>query len=100
MAAPPPHDLDDPDYARFAWGRYRRLMGWMALASAAATGAGLWYLEATRGPLPWLFLLFTAGGIFLSVLLAAALMGLVFLSSGSGHDDRIQDFSKDDDDDD
>ena len=44
-----------------------------------------------------LFLSFTAGGIFFSVLLAAALMGLVFLSSGTGHDERIQDFSKDDD---
>ena len=26
-------DLSDPDYARFAWARYRRLMTWMALAA-------------------------------------------------------------------
>lgn len=95
MARP---DLSDPDYAQFAWTRYRRLMGWMALAAALATGlslAALWWIE---GPLPWIFLALTAGGVFFSVLLGAALMGLVFLSSGTGHDEQIQDFSKDDDD--
>jgi hypothetical protein len=97
MADPKP-DLSDPDYARFAWARYRRLMGWMALASLTATAAALAMLWSTRGPLPWPFLAFTAGGIFLSVLLAAALMGLVFLSSGTGHDEQIQDFSDNDDD--
>lgn len=88
-------DLSDPDYARFAWARYRRLMWWMALVSVAATGIGLGTLWYMRGPLPILFLAFTAGGIFFSVLLAAALMGLVFLSSGTGHDEQIQDFSED-----
>ena len=34
-------------------------------------------------------------GVFASVLLASALMGLVFLSSGSGHDDVIQDPAED-----
>ena len=92
-------DLSDPDYARFAWTRYRRLMGWMALAALAATLVSLGLLWATRGPLPILFLAFTAGGIFLTVLLAAALMGLVFLSAGTGHDERVQDFSEGDDDD-
>ena len=42
--------------------------------------------------------LLAAGGVFFSVLLGAALMGLVFLSSGTGHDEQIQDFSEDDDD--
>jgi hypothetical protein len=93
-----PDRLSDPDYARFAWGRYKRLMWWMALASLAATLIALAILWATRGPLPFLFLVFTAGGVFFSVLLAAALMGLVFLSSGTGHDEQIQDLSADDDD--
>ena len=92
-------DLSDPDYARFAWGRYRRLMAWMVLASLATTIAALAILWSLRGPLPWLFLLFTAGGVFFAVLLAAALMGLVFLSSGTGHDERIQDYSEEDNDD-
>ncbi len=84
-------DLDDPDYARFAWSRYRRLMGWMTLASAGATALGLGALYYAMGPMPLLGTVFSAGGIFFSVLLAAALMGLVFLSSGSGHDEKIED---------
>jgi hypothetical protein len=84
-------DLDDPEYARFAWGRYRRLMGWMTLASFAAVVVGMGALYLSIGAMPLLGTLFAAGGIFFSVLLAAALMGLVFLSSGSGHDDKIDD---------
>ena len=81
-------DLDDPDYARFAWGRYKRLMLWMALV---AVFIGLGALHLAIGAMPLLGTLFVAGGIFFSVLLAAALMGLVFLSSGTGHDDKIED---------
>ena len=98
MADPKP-DLSNPEYAAYAWGRYRRLMAWMGFASALATVAGLATLWWMQGPLPLLFMAFTAGGIFFSVMLGAALMGLVFLSSGSGHDDQIQDFSEDEDDD-
>ena len=32
-----------------------------------------------------------AAGVFISVLLGAALMGLVFLSAGTGHDEAIED---------
>lgn len=97
----PPHRApgpDDPpdDPMRHAWARYRRLMWAMSLVSLTATMLALAILWWERGPLPWLFMLFTAGGIFFSVLLAAALMGLVFLSAGTGHDERIQDFSEDD----
>ncbi|UVO54887.1 hypothetical protein [Sphingomonas sp. SUN039] len=83
--------LDNADYARFAWGRYRRLMLWMTLASFGAVVIGLGALYLAIGAMPLLGTLFAAGGIFFSVLLAAALMGLVFLSSGSGHDDSIDD---------
>jgi hypothetical protein len=86
-----PSHLDNPDYAQYAWARYKRLMWWMTLASTAATVGGLGALWYMAGPIPWLMLLFTALGIFFSVLLAAALMGLVFLSAGSGHDDAIID---------
>jgi hypothetical protein len=87
----PKSNLENPEYAAFAWDRYRRLMWWMALASIIAVIAGLGALRVLAGPIPWLMLLFTALGIFFSVLLAAALMGLVFLSAGSGHDDVIID---------
>jgi hypothetical protein len=92
-----PSPLDDPDYSAFAWGRYKRLMWWMTLASALSVGAALLFLKWLLGDVPWVMLAFTAGGVFFSVLLAAALMGLVFLSSGSGHDDIIVDQMKEND---
>lgn len=86
-----PSQLDDPDYAAFAWGRYKRLMVWMAAAALVTTIVSLVIIRLSIGELPFLIGLFTAGGIFVSVLLCAALMGLVFLSAGSGHDDTIVD---------
>lgn len=86
-----PSSLEDPGYAAFAWRRYRSLMGWMAGASGLAAIAGLAILRGLIGPMPWVMMISTAGGIFFTVLLAAALMGLVFLSSGTGHDESIRD---------
>lgn len=83
--------LEDPGYASFAWARYRRLMIWMTAASAIAVVVGLGVLWLMIGPIPGIIMGLVAGGIFFSVLLAAALMGLVFLSSGSGHDETILD---------
>lgn len=91
----PQSQLENPEYAAFAWKRYKRLMWWMTLASTLATVGGLGALWIMAGPIPWLMILFTALGIFFSVLLAAALMGLVFLSAGSGHDEAIIDPFKD-----
>jgi hypothetical protein len=87
----PKSALDDPTYAAFAWQRYRRLMKWMVLASLTATIGGLGFLTYLIGSIPIHMMIATAAGVFASVLLASALMGLVFLSSGSGHDDVIQD---------
>jgi hypothetical protein len=81
--------LDDPDYAAFAWARYKKLMLWMVLASCAATLLGLGGLYLIIGTIPLHMMIATGLGVFVSVLLAAALMGLVFLSAGSGHDDAI-----------
>jgi hypothetical protein len=91
----PKSALDDPIYAAFAWRRYRRLMKWMALASLTATIGGLVFLSYLIGSIPIHMMIATAAGVFASVLLASALMGLVFLSSGSGHDDVIQDPAED-----
>ena len=87
--------LDDPEAAAFAWARYRRLLAWMALvALAAAMGADL-ALWLWLGALPLHMGIATFLGVFATVLLAAALMGLVFLSSGTGHDSEVQDYSRD-----
>jgi hypothetical protein len=34
----PRRDLDDPEYAAFAWGRFKRILRWMALAALATAG--------------------------------------------------------------
>jgi hypothetical protein len=84
-----PNGLDDPEQAAFAWARYRRLMMWMGLAALLTAIASVVGLEYFYGPLTWVAILAAIGGIGGSVLMASALMGLVFLSSGTGHDDRV-----------
>jgi hypothetical protein len=86
-----PSGLDDPEYAAFAWGRYRRVMRWMALSSALVVAAAIALLDHYYGPLSWITLLAAIGGFGGTALLTAALMGLVFLSSGTGHDEQVKD---------
>lgn len=89
-AMPPPDALDDPDYAAFAWARYRRLLKWMALVSALAAAGVIAILWRQIGPLPIHMMIATALGVGLSVMMAAALFGLIFLSSGTGHDEAVE----------
>jgi len=84
-----PNGLDDSEQAAFAWARYRRLMMWMALAALIAAIASVVGLEYFYGPLSWVAIAAAIGGIGGSVLMASALMGLVFLSSGTGHDEHV-----------
>lgn len=87
--------LDDPEYAAFAWGRFRRVLGWMtlvALLTAIITELTLyWWM----GELRIVTAIATFLGVFLTMMLAAALMGLMFLSSGTGHDAQVHDPLKD-----
>lgn len=85
-----PHGLDDPDYAAFAWARYRRMLLWMALAAVIAVGIALYILNAVYGPLTWVAILAAIGGFGGTIMMAAALMGLAFLSSGTGHDEDVE----------
>src|SRR3546814_12164503 len=74
--------LDDNDTARTAWARYRRLMWGMAIVSLVAVAGALLYLRWSMGDALTIHMLIaTAAGVGLSVLLGAALMGLVFLRS-------------------
>ncbi len=64
----------------------------MSVTSALAVVAALSWLSVEMGDdLTIHMMIATAAGVGLSVLLGAALMGLVFLSSGSGHDDSVID---------
>lgn len=70
-----------------AWARYRALMKWMALAAFVAVLLALLYLKATGVSVPLHMAIATIAGVGFSVLLGTALMGLVFLSNNSGHDE-------------
>ena len=84
--------LDDPKTAAHAWTRYKRLLRWMAFGTIAIVVVALAVLYAVAGGTVSIhFYIAAALGIGFSVLLTAALMGLVFLSSGTGHDEAVSD---------
>ncbi len=86
-----PPGLDDRDYAAFAWRRYRAMLRWMALATAIVVAAAVLALDHFYGPLSWVTIAAAIGGFGGTAMMTAALMGLVFLSSGTGHDERVKD---------
>jgi hypothetical protein len=96
---PVPHRRrPDPGRTERAWAHFKASMRWTALAAVLAICLSLLYLWST-GPVGLHMLLATALGVGLSVLVAGALMGLIFLSDRSGHDeDAAQGDIYDDDD--
>ena len=46
-----PHGLDDPDFARTAWKRFRRTLLWMAIIAVAFIVVAIVVLEYFYGPL-------------------------------------------------
>ena len=91
----PRHDLDDPEYAAFAWGRYWRILKAMALVALLTAGVAELALYWSLGELNFVTASATFLGVFLTMMVAAALMGLMFLSSGTGYDERVEDPLKD-----
>ena len=87
----PASPLDDPYRAQYAWARYRRLMAFMGAVTLVTVVASLWLLYRMDGFFSIHFFIATGLGIGAAMMLMAALMGLVFLSSGSGHDEAIID---------
>jgi hypothetical protein len=83
--------LDDPHQAQFAWSRFRSILWAMAafsLAAGLAVAALIWW---TNGPVPWIFVVMIVAGVWATIMMAALLMGLMFLSSGTGHDHQVDD---------
>lgn len=93
-AATPADDRRAADLARtaLAWARYKRLMSWMAIAAVVAVLLALIYLKSDGRELPIHMVIATIAGVGFSVLLGTALMGLVYFSNNSGHDDSVADF--------
>ena len=83
--------LDDPACARQAWAHYRRMMRWageLALGLIGIVWVILWHEFALISIHLYIA---SALGIGFTVMMTAALMGLVFVSHSSGHDDAIGD---------
>jgi hypothetical protein len=87
----PRSPLDDPRTAAFAWARYKRLMRWMMLVTLTMVIGAMVMLYRANGLVSVHFYIATALGISFAMLLMSALMGLVFLSNGTGHDEAIVD---------
>jgi hypothetical protein len=85
--------LDDPGKSAHAWARYRRLMRFMAVITGAVILLTFTLLYREDGLVSIHLYLAAALGIGFSMLLMSALMGLVFLSSGTGHDETLLDRS-------
>ncbi len=95
----PRSPLDDPGNAAYAWARYKRLMRFMLGVTVAVVIVAMALLYRSNGLVSVHFYIATALGIGFAMLLMSALMGLVFLSSGTGHDDAIIDPLEDQQDD-
>ncbi len=92
--------LDDPQNAAFAWARFRRIMRFMFLLTVGVVAISLALLwKFGNEAVSIHYYIAAALGIGFTMLLASALMGLVFLSSGTGHDESIDDPLADDRDD-
>ena len=87
---PQPDPVQSPaERTAEAWLRYKRLMSWMAIAAVVAVLLALIYLKSQGGPVPIHMVIATIAGVGFSVLLGTGLMGLVYFSNHSGHDDTV-----------
>ena len=95
-AMAPRSPLDDPRNSAHAWARFKRILLGMALFSLAVVVLILGWFYWTNGSVSVHFFIATALGVGFAMLLMAALMGLVFLSSGTGHDESVADWDDED----
>ncbi len=75
--------------------RFWRIMRWMALFSVAVAVVAVVLVVRGDEGFHLHMMIATALGAGLTVLLAGALMSLIFLSSSSGHDEHASRFTKD-----
>lgn len=92
MARPSP--LDDPGTSAHAWARYRRLMRWMGGLTLVVVIVALAVVYSQTGMVSVHLFIATALGVGFTMLLMSLLMGLVFLSSGTGHDESVSDLEQ------
>jgi hypothetical protein len=88
MTGPAPDSSESAAHTA-AWAPFWRLLRIVALCALLAVLVALGALLATGAPARWELWLAVAGGVGGTVLLSGALMGLVFVSNRSGHDDSV-----------
>lgn len=88
--------FSDTATAAAAWARFRRIMRWMFLVTMTTVIGALSVLYKQEGMVSPHFYIAVAIGVSFAMLLMSGLMGLVFLSSASGHDEQVTDLATDD----
>jgi len=91
---------DDPVVSAQAWARFRTIFRRWSLFTLAVVIAITVWLACDNGPASIHLYIATALGVGFTMLLGGALMGLVFLSSTTGHDEAVRDFEPDNPDED
>lgn len=81
--------LDDPANAAHAWARYRRIMKLLMAVTVVTVVVALALLFAFNGAVSVHYYIAAALGISFTMLLGGGLMGLAFLSNGTGHDESV-----------
>ncbi len=81
--------LDDPKNAAYAWARYRQIMKMLLAVTIATVLIAVGLLYAYNGMISVHFYIAVALGISFTMLLGGGLMGLAFLSNGTGHDESV-----------
>ena len=81
--------LDDPENAAHAWARYRQIMKILMSVTVITVLIAVGLLYAYNGAISVHFYIAAALGISFTMLLGGALMGLAFLSNGTGHDESV-----------
>jgi hypothetical protein len=85
-SSPQPDPLPGPPNSMLL--RFRRIMKWMALVSIVVAAIAVIRVASGDEGVHVHMMIATALGAGLTVMLAAALMTLAFLSSSSGHDEH------------
>ena len=94
----PPHlERANLERSAQAWARYKALMSWMVAAAVIAVLLALLYLWLSGLTMRLHMVIATIAGVFFSVLLGTALMGLAYFSSHSGHDENAHIHEDEDD---
>lgn len=81
--------LDDPENAAHAWARYRQIMKLLMAVTIATVAVALGLLYVFNGMVSVHYFIAVALGIAFTMLLSGGLMGLAFLSNGTGHDEAV-----------